>query len=38
MSATKCPKHGKPFPCGPCRLEQKNKPPQVPPPITEKEK
>ena len=26
MSATKCPKHGKTFPCGQCRLDQKNVP------------
>src|SRR5258706_6844713 len=27
----KCPKHGKPFPCGPCRIESRSRPPQEPP-------
>jgi hypothetical protein len=26
-----CQKHGKPFPCGKCRIESAQKPPQVPP-------
>jgi hypothetical protein len=31
MSATKCRRHGKPYPCGKCRIESKSKPPQTPP-------
>lgn len=31
MSARVCLKHGKPFPCGPCRIESAKRPPQAPP-------
>jgi hypothetical protein len=31
MSVGKCLKHGKPYPCGKCRIESKGKPPQTPP-------
>ena len=27
----KCPKHGRQYPCGPCRIESRSRPPQEPP-------
>src|ERR1700730_13262770 len=34
MPAKLCPKHGKPFPCGKCRIENAQKPAQTPPAST----